>query len=124
MSPTATRKALNIRRRSQPQRGDTSGRLPEPATARRLDTQALPGCKLASDLRLELGAVQQVASARAVAAAGGAWWGMAPALGQQRIGHRLERLELAHDAVAATPRARAAAAAPDRVLHDAHRELE
>ena len=46
------------------------------------------------------------------------------ALGDQRQLHRRERLELAHDPVAAAVRARAARAAPDRVLDDPQRELE
>ena len=57
-------------------------------------------------------------------AAAGARRGVAAALGDQRVGHRRERLELAHDAVAAAMRARAARAAADRVARDAQRELE
>src|SRR5215207_2963557 len=99
--------------------GATCEPRPLTSASRRLDSQLLPAEELARGLRLELGAVQQVAPARAVVAAICARWSVPAALGQQRIGHGLERLELAHDAVAAALRARAAAATADRVLHDA-----
>src|SRR3954454_12245381 len=125
--PTAARKALYMTRRSQPARRETSGAVPEPAAtsaARRLDAQPLARPQLSSRLRLELLAIEQVAPARAVRSAIGTPRRVLAALGERRIRHRLERLELADDTVASAVRSGTAAVAPDRVLHDAHGELE
>ena len=48
---------------------------------------------------------------------------MTPALGDQREAHLAQRLQLAHDALAAAVRARAPRAAAQRVASDAHRKL-
>ena len=49
---------------------------------------------------------------------------MATAFGEDRVVHVVERLELADDAVATAMAPGSAAAAADRVLDDAQRELE
>src|SRR5215203_3420121 len=96
---------------------------PKSATSRRLYPQSLAAPQATARLRRQLLAVEQVAPARAGFAAGGARRGVA-ALGQQRELHLLQRLELAHDAVAAALPAGAARTAPDGVAGDAQRELE
>ena len=83
-----------------------------------------PAPQATGRLRRQLLAVEQVAPARAGLAAVGAGRRVAAALGEQRVAHRRERLELAHDPVAAAVLAVAAGAAPQRVAHDAQRELQ
>ena len=94
------------------------------AAAGRLDRQPVAGLQLAAGLGRQLLAVEQVAPARAVGAAVGAGRRVAAALGDERVGHRRQRLELAHEPVAAAVAPGAARAAADRVAHDAQRELE
>src|SRR4051812_29385651 len=89
-----------------------------PATSRCLDPQSLPGAQVAARLRLQLLAVEQVAARRARLAPVGARRGVAAALGEQGVAHGLERLALAHDAVAAAVGARAAGPAAQRVGDD------
>src|SRR5215212_10313553 len=94
------------------------------ATSRCLDPQPPAGAQRAARLRLQFLAVEQVAPPLPGLAAIGARRGVASALGQQGIAHVGERLELAHDAVAAALRTGAAGAAPQRVGDDAQRELQ
>src|SRR6478752_7775232 len=89
-----------------------------------LNLQVLPAKEGSRGLRRQLRAVEQVDAQRTVGAAGGAGWRVPATLGEQRVRHRLERLDLADDAVAAVVRAGATAAPADRVAHDAQRELE
>src|SRR3954453_11122473 len=86
-----------------------------PATSRRLDPQPLTRPQATAGLRGQLLAVQEVAPLRARLAAVRAGRRVAAALGEQRVVHLGERLELAHHAVAALVRAVAAGAAADRV---------
>ena len=74
-----------------------------------------PARSVAGRLRRQLLAVEQVAPARARLAAVRARRRVAAALGDERVGHVLERLDLAHDAVAAAVLAGAARAAAQRV---------
>src|SRR4051794_6132782 len=92
--------------------------------ARGLDPQHLAGSELAARLGRDLLVVDEVASRLPVLAAVGAAGGVAAALGDERVGHGLERLDGADDAVAPAVRAAAARAAPDGVLAHAHGELE
>src|SRR5215218_11497597 len=84
-----------------------------PAATRRLDREPVAGPQLARRLRRQLVAVEQVAPAGAGRAAVGAGRRVAAALGDQRVGHRRLRLELAHDPVAAAVAPRAARATAD-----------
>src|SRR3954447_2994761 len=97
-------------------------RGPLTSAAWRVDFELLPAEEASRRLRRELLAVEQVAPAGAVRAAAGARRRVPAALRQQRVRHRLERLDLADHAVAAALRSGAAAAAADRVAHDAQRE--
>src|SRR5215208_2868322 len=94
------------------------------ATSRRLDPECLAGPQATARLRRQLHAVEQVAPARARRPAGGAGWGVAAALGEQRERHLRPRLELAHDSVAAAPAPRSPGTAPHGVAADEQRELE
>ena len=91
---------------------------------RGLDSQAIAGAERTGGLRRQLVAVQQVAAALAVRAAVGAGRRVPAALGEQRVAHVGQRLDLAHDAVAAAVLAVAAAAPAQRVLDRAQRELQ
>src|SRR5688572_20435144 len=97
---------------------------PKAATSRRLDPQSLTAPQATARLRRELLAVEQVASGRAGGAAAGARRAVPAALGEQRVLHRLEGLQLADDSVAAVVGSRAARPAPDGVARDQQRELE
>src|ERR1035437_6657271 len=88
-----------------------------------LDAQPLPLCERARALAGQRRAVEQIATRCAGLSAGGAAGGVAAALGDQREGHLAQRLQLAHDAVAAAVRTRSAGAAPQGVLQDAQREF-
>src|SRR5829696_3478307 len=88
------------------------------ATSRCLDPQPPAGAERAACLRLQFLAVEQVAPRLAGLAAVGARRGVTAALGQQGIAHVGERLEFAHDPVAAVVRAGAARSAPQGVLDD------
>ena len=92
----------------------SGGLEPEPVT----DAQAT--CRLGAQLL----AVEQVAPRCAGLSAVGARRGVTPALGDERVLHLRERLDLADDAVAPVVAPGAAAAAPARVLDDAQRELD
>ena len=94
------------------------------ATSRGLDPQPVAGPEAAGRLRRQLLAVQQVPTRRARLAAVSAGRRVAAPLGDQREAHLVQRLELAHDAVAAAVPPGAARAAPQRVLDRAQRELE
>src|SRR5688500_3182678 len=83
------------------------------AAPRRLDPQSIARLEVAGRLRRQLAPVQQVAPARTVRTARAPARSVPAALGDQREPHRRERLELAHEAVAAAPRAGAAAVPPD-----------
>src|ERR1700690_654690 len=102
--------------------GAVRHRLPEPAASGRFDAQPLPGAQRARDLAWQWLAVERVAPGRSRLAPGGAPRGVPAALGDQREGHLLQRLQLADHAVAAARVPGAAGAAPARVLHDAQRE--
>src|SRR5947207_1300680 len=97
-------------------------RGPLTCAARRTNLQLLPAEKGPRGLRRQHFAVEQIAAGGAVRAALRAGWGVPAALGQQRVRHRFEGLDLADHAVAATVGTGAAAAAPDRVPNDAQRE--
>src|SRR6185503_17461106 len=92
------------------------------ATSRCLDPQPVPGLEAAGRFRRQLVPVQQVPTRRARLAAVSAGRGVPAPLGDQREAHRLERLELARNAVAAALPAGAARAAPERILDRAQRE--
>src|SRR5208283_3788593 len=87
------------------------------STTGRFDAQPLRRLQPAGDLAGERAPVS------APGAAARARRPMAAALSDQREVHRLERLQLAHDAVAAAVPAGAAGAAPQRVLDHAQREF-
>src|SRR5689334_24820754 len=89
------------------------------ATSRRLDPQPPAGAQLAARLGFQFLAVEQVAARLARLAAVGARRGVAAALGEKGIAHVGERLELAHDPVAAAVGARPARPAPQPVGDDA-----
>src|SRR5436309_14554443 len=95
-----------------------------PAGTRRLDTQPVTGAQPPRRLGRQLFAVEEVAPGPARRAPVRPRRRVAPALGDQGVLHLLERLDLAHDAVAAAKAARAPASAAHRVLDDAQRELE
>src|SRR5581483_2501409 len=96
---------------------------PVTAAARRLDAQPIAGAELALRLAGKRLAVQEVSPRRAVRAALGAPRRVPPALGDEREAHRRQRLQLAHDPVAAPVAAGSAAAAAERQLADADRKL-
>ncbi len=75
------------------------------ATSGSLDSKSVAGAKLAGGLRPELLPVQEVPATGAGPAALRAWRGMAAALGDERVAHPLERLDLADHALPATPTA-------------------
>src|SRR3954453_3453995 len=91
-------------------------------SSRCLDSQPIAGAQCTGGLRRQLVPVQQVATARAVAAAVRAARRMPPPLGQGRVAHAVERLDLADAAVAAGVLAVPAAVPPQRVLDRAQRE--
>src|SRR3954462_1651885 len=95
-----------------------------PTTSRRLDPQRLTARQATARLRWQLLAVLEIAPLGPRGAAPGAWGSIAAALGQQRVVHVGERLELADDAVAASVASGAARAPAHRVGGDANRELE
>src|SRR4051794_20451487 len=86
-----------------------------PATSRCLDRQSLPGPQATRRLRRQLVAVEQVAPARPGLAAVRTRRPVAAALGEQRVAHVGERLDLADDPVASAVLPAAARPAPDRV---------
>src|SRR4051812_46178864 len=94
-----------------------------PASSWGFDTESVTWSQATRGLRREFVAVQRVPAGRPVATAGGARWRGAGALGDQREAHVRERLEFAHDAVAATLGSIPAGAATDRVLDRPQREL-
>src|SRR6187200_2619048 len=95
-----------------------------PTTSRRLDPQRLTARQATARLRRQLLAVDQVAALRAGLAASRSGRSVAAALGEQRVVHVRERLELADHAVAASVSSIAAGAASHRVGGDAEREVE
>src|SRR3954468_24856894 len=95
-----------------------------PTTSRRLDPQRLTARQATARLRRQLLAVLEVAAHRSGLAAVRSRRCVAAALGQQRVVHVGERLELADHAVAALVPAAAARSASHRVGPDADRELE
>src|SRR4051812_16806830 len=94
------------------------------ASAGGLDAQPLTGAQPTGGLRRDLLTADEVAPGGAVAAALGAPRPRAPPLGDQRVGHALQRPDPADDAAPAAMGAVAAGAPADRVLDDAQRELE
>src|SRR5205085_5086914 len=94
------------------------------ATSGGLDSQPVAAPQRTGGLGVHLLAVHEVAARGAGLAAGGSLRTVAAALGDQRVGHLLERLELADHAVAAPVPAVAAGSAPHRVLDGTPRELE
>src|SRR4051812_49931702 len=92
------------------------------APAGRLEPQPLARAQLARGLGRRLLAGHDVAPPRAVRAPVRSRGGVAAALGEQRPRHVLERLDLAHDAVAAGVPSRPAAATPQLVARDPQRE--
>src|ERR671923_76726 len=98
----------------------TRSRSAMPASPRRLQPEPLTFVQRPHRLRFYRLALDHVPAALAVPAAGRASRRMAAALGEQRVGQpAVQRLHLAHHAIAAAVLARAARAAPDRVLGDA-----
>src|SRR5690349_1715069 len=95
-----------------------------PTTSRRLDPQRLTARQATARLRRQLLAIDQVAALRAGFAALRSRRSVAAALGEQRVVHVRERLELADHAVAASVASAAARAASHRVRGDAERELQ
>src|SRR3954452_19191877 len=87
-----------------------------PATAGRLYPQPVAGLQGARRLRRQLVAVQQVAAGLARLAAVRAGRRVAAALGDQRVAHLVECLQLAHHPVAAAELAVTARPPPHRVL--------
>src|SRR2546423_7098606 len=94
------------------------------ATSGGLDSQPVAAPQRTGGLRRHLVAVHEVAARGTGLAAMGALRAVAAALGYQRVGHLLERLDLADHAVAAVVPARTARVAPHRVFDRAQRELE
>src|SRR5687767_12028776 len=86
-----------------------------------LDSQPIAGPEATRRLRLELLAIEQVATALAVAAAVGPAWRVAAPLREQRVAHVGQRLDLADDAVAPGVPPVAAAAPAHCVLDRAQR---
>src|SRR3954454_17020384 len=87
----------------RPQKATSRFSLPAmSATSGDLDPQPVSGSEVARRLRRQLVPVQQVPTRRAVLAAVRAGRGVTAALGDQRVAHRVERLQLADHAVAAT----------------------
>src|SRR3954447_13123998 len=95
---------------------------PVASSAGGLEAQPLAGAQLPGGLRRDLAAVDEVAPDRAVGSAVGPGGRGPAALGKQREGHVLQRLALAHDAVAAAEAPGAAAAAAQLVARHAQRE--
>src|SRR4051812_50008343 len=100
-------------------RNATFSRFAMSATSWGLDPQPVAAPQSTGGLGRDLVAVHEVAPAGARLAAGGAARRVAAALGDQRPAHLVERLDLAHHAVAAALGAPAARVAPHRVLHPA-----
>src|SRR6266540_4761923 len=88
-----------------------------------LDPQPIARRQLSLALRRDRLAVQQVAAGRPWAAAVPPVRGVAAALSDQGEAHRFDRLQLAHDPVAAALGAIPAASAPHRELPDQHRVI-
>src|SRR3984957_9347068 len=93
------------------------------SSARGFHAQPLAGAKRPGDLRSQRLTVKQITTGSTRFAAGGAAGRVAAALADQREGHLAQRLELAHDAVAAAVAPAPAGAAAQRVLDHAQREL-
>src|SRR5688500_18085226 len=94
------------------------------ATSRCLDSQPVAGAQYARRLARELLAVDPVPTPSAGLATVGAGRRVSAALGDQRVAHLGQRLELACHAVTAAVAPGAARAAPDGVLHRPQRELQ
>src|SRR3954469_19839976 len=94
-----------------------------PAAAWGVDSESVTGSQATRDLGGKPIPIERVPPDRAIGAAGRAAGRVAPALGDQAEAHIGERLQLAHDAVAATVGTVAARATADGVLDRAHREL-
>src|SRR4051794_33283692 len=94
------------------------------ATSGGLDSQPVAAPQSTGGLGRRLVAVHEVAARGAWLASGGALRPVTAALGDERVGHLLERLDLADHAVAAAMPAFAAGTAAHRVLDGAQRELE
>src|SRR5947209_6386296 len=92
------------------------------AAAGRLDTQPVAGRQPTRRLAGQRPLVEPVGTGRTILAAVGPARRMAPTLGDQREVDRLERLELAHDPVAAALATRATGAAPHGGAYDAQRK--
>src|SRR4051794_39390194 len=86
------------------------------ATSGGLDSEPVAAPQRTGGLRADLLAVHEVDARGARLAAGGTLRAAPAALGDQRVGHLLERLDLAHHAVTATVGAGAARSAPYRVF--------
>src|SRR4051812_978151 len=97
---------------------------PMPTASRCLDTQSVAGLQLARRLARQLLAVQEVPARCARLTALSAGGAVAATLGDQRIAHRLQRLQFAHHAVAASIPSGPARAAAQRVLDRPQRKLE
>src|SRR4051794_19537938 len=94
------------------------------ASSRGLDAQPVAGAQGTGGLARDLFSVHEVAARLSRLAAAGARRGVPAALGDQRIAHVGERLNLTHHAVAAAVATGAARPAAHRVLHGAQRELQ
>src|SRR5258708_19622621 len=92
-----------------------------PAAAGGLDPEPVTGSQATDGLAGQRCAVEQIASGRAIRATGSTARTVAASLADQGESHRLQRLDLAHDTVAAAVRTGAAGAAPQLVAHDAQR---
>src|SRR5690242_6255844 len=99
-------------------------RAPVSTPAWGLDAQVVARLQRAGCLRLELVAVQEVAAGPARLAARRTRRRVPAPLGDQGEAHLVERLQLAHDAVAAVVIAAAAGASSHGVLDRSQRELQ
>src|SRR5258706_3941693 len=97
-------------------------RCAEAATARCRDAHALAGGDVERSLAADVAALVRVLAARARGPAAQPERLELPALGEDRHAHRLEKLELAHQPVAAAPRAGAARGTAQGELEHAHPE--
>src|SRR3954451_5742445 len=102
----------------------TRSRPAMPTTSRCLDSKSVARAERAGRLARQLLAVDQVPTPGAGLATVRSRRGVAAALGDQRIAHLGQRLQLADHAVAAGLAAGAARAAPQRVLDRTQRELQ
>src|SRR4051812_7033576 len=105
-------------------RNATRSGLAMSATSGGLDSQPVAAPERTCGLGWDLLSVHKVASRGAGLAAAGALGAVAPALGDERVRHLVERLELADHPVAAAVGAVAARPPPHRVLDRPQRELE